>query len=78
MFGGGTRDQDGNIIKFNRVIQRLDVNHGWRILDKNISLDIEHQLPVIPLEFYWTNNWPQIDVLNMPPPGEPITCGLKI
>lgn len=70
ILGGAVRDRDGIAVHYNYRVQRLDPGSGWRKLDANISLPIQHQPPVIPLNFYWENNWPHFNIMNFPPKGE--------
>ena len=65
LFGGLNRDSEGKVTEYNYTIQRLDAE-GWHKLDSNITLPIEYQPAVIPLDFYWNNNLPKIDISKMP------------
>ena len=65
LLGGGIRDTEGKVTEYNYGVQRLD-SDGWHILNNNITSPIEHQPAVIPLDFYWNNNLPRLDVRKMP------------
>ena len=61
LFGGANIGQKGIVMEHNYAVQRLDAK-GWHTLDANITLPIEYQPAVIPLDFYWNNNLPRIDI----------------
>ena len=66
LIGGHTINEEATVKIPNFSTQRFD-GEGWHILSANFTRPFNMMPATIPLDFYWNNNWPKIDIDKLPP-----------